>query len=79
MDDMLLGTGLLTVDEVVGVARDGRHVEIDDGARAAIGRGRDVVAGLAAGDRAVYGVSTGFGALATTSIPPARDRISSGP
>jgi histidine ammonia-lyase len=72
MDEMLLGTGLLTVDEVVGVARDGRHVEIDDAARAAIGRGRDVVAGLATGDRAVYGVSTGFGALATTSIPPAR-------
>jgi histidine ammonia-lyase len=72
MDHMLLGAGLLTVDEVVGVARDGRHVGIDDGARAAIGRGRDVVAGLAAGDRAVYGVSTGFGALATTSIPEAR-------
>src|SRR4051812_32654718 len=33
---------------------------------------REQVEALARADRPVYGISTGFGALATTSIPPER-------
>jgi len=72
MDDVLLGTGPLTVGEVVAVARHDRSVVVAGTVRDRIARGREVVAAMAAGDRAVYGVSTGFGALANTSIPAER-------
>ena len=67
--DVVVGTGPLTVDEVVAVARDGAAVRLSEEARAAIVRAREVVAALAAAPTPAYGVSTGFGALATRHIP----------
>ncbi len=58
--------------DVVDVARRGRRVELGSRARAALARGAQAVARLADGDEPVYGVSTGFGALANTVIPAAR-------
>ena len=55
--------------EVVAVARDGAVVRLGDGAVAAIGKGREVIESLAEETRPHYGVSTGFGALATRYIP----------
>jgi histidine ammonia-lyase len=73
MPDALLLTGTgVTIDDVVAVARHGRVVELAPDARAAIERSHRIVERLAAGELPVYGVSTGFGSLATTPIPPDR-------
>ncbi len=61
----------LTIDEVVAVARHGAHVELTPEAIDRMAATRAVVERLAEGDP-VYGISTGFGALATVSIPPDR-------
>jgi histidine ammonia-lyase len=67
----LTGTGIGS-DEVLAVAREGAPVELAAEARAAMERSADIVERLAASEEPVYGVSTGFGSLATTPIPPAR-------
>jgi len=69
MSHVVVGSGPLTVAEVVAVARDGATVELGADARAAIAATRTVIEGLAADTVAHYGVSTGFGALATRHIP----------
>ena len=51
------------------MARDGAGVELTDDAEAAIVRARHVVEELAAAPTPAYGISTGFGALATRHIP----------
>ncbi len=66
-----VGPGPLAQAQVVGVARHGWSVHLDDQARAALQAGRAAIDALAAADRPVYGVSTGFGALATRHIPAA--------
>ena len=68
-DSVLVGTGPVAPEDVVRVARGGCGVRLADGALVEIARSRDVVDALAKDDRAHYGVSTGFGALATTHIP----------
>ena len=55
--------------EVVAVARGGARVEVTSAAREAVVRARDHVEALAAEETPAYGVSTGFGALATRHIP----------
>jgi histidine ammonia-lyase len=62
----------LSIDEVVEVARSGRPVLLGDHGRAAVVRSHQTAAELVAGDRAVYGLSTGFGALAERYIEPER-------
>src|SRR6201994_2225874 len=59
----------LSRGEVLAVARGGDAVSCGGGGGAAMGGGAAVVARHVASDEAVYGVSTGFGALANTSIP----------
>src|SRR3954452_24158638 len=71
-DRVIVGVGPLGPDDVVRVARGGWGVRLADQALAEIARSRDVVDRLAGDDRPHYGVSTGFGALATTQIPPDR-------
>ncbi|UED88371.1 histidine ammonia-lyase [Streptomyces profundus] len=56
--------------EVVAVARGGAAVELADDALAAMASARRVIERLAARAEPVYGVSTGFGALAVRSIEP---------
>ena len=62
----------LTPGEVSAVARGGARVELASEALAAMARSRALIEALAADDRPVYGVSTGFGLLATVRIPPSR-------
>jgi histidine ammonia-lyase len=64
-----VGTGPLTIDDVVAVARHGAHVVLSEEAEAEIARSRAVVEALADDPVPHYGVSTGFGALATRHIP----------
>jgi histidine ammonia-lyase len=64
-------TGITPAD-VVAVARRDARVAISEPAHAAMGRSRAIVDTIEASGRPVYGVSTGFGALANTSIAPDR-------
>jgi histidine ammonia-lyase len=63
----LTGTGVQPAD-VVAVARRGAAARLSDEARDAMAESAAVVERLAASDEPVYGVSTGFGSLATTWI-----------
>ncbi|MEA2125021.1 MAG: histidine ammonia-lyase [Solirubrobacteraceae bacterium] len=66
-----LGTGPLSAEDVVAVARHGAPAVLADGALAAMAASRAVIDALAGADAPHYGVSTGFGALATRHVPPA--------
>lgn len=59
-----------TFEQVVAVARGGARVSLTDGALKLIGEARAHIEELAARPTPVYGVSTGFGALATRHIAP---------
>lgn len=59
----------LTPAEVIAVARHDATVELGDEALAAIRTARERVDALADDSTPHYGISTGFGALANTSIP----------
>jgi histidine ammonia-lyase len=61
--------GPLSFEDVVAVAREGAAVELTAGALEAIDKARAVVDALAAAPDPAYGISTGFGALATRHIP----------
>ena len=65
-----VGPQPLTLAEVVAVARRREHVRLTDEALAEIAHSRAVIDGLAESPEPAYGVSTGFGALATVHIPP---------
>ena len=67
---VVVGVAGLAIDEVVAVARDGRTVVVDASADAALDRSHRIANELIRGDTAVYGLSTGFGALADRYIPP---------
>jgi histidine ammonia-lyase len=62
--------GALSFDAIVQVARAGEKVVLSDAARDALVRARKQVDALAQHDVPVYGISTGFGALATRHIEP---------
>jgi histidine ammonia-lyase len=59
----------LTLDDLVAIADGGAPLGLDAAAAARVDRARRVVDGKAAGELPVYGVNTGFGALAETAIP----------
>jgi histidine ammonia-lyase len=69
MQTVQVGVGPVSVDDVVEVTRGGAGVELTDEALVAIDRARAVVEELAAAPTPAYGISTGFGALATRHIP----------
>jgi histidine ammonia-lyase len=69
---LMLGPHGVAADDVVAVARDDRPVTLGDDARDALERSALVVDRLLHQPDPVYGVSTGFGALANTVIPPER-------
>src|SRR3954463_10302257 len=66
---VVVGTGPLAPEDVVRVARAGAGVRLGDDALAALADSRKVVDALADDPVPHYGISTGFGALATTHIP----------
>ncbi|HEU4672112.1 MAG TPA: histidine ammonia-lyase [Candidatus Limnocylindrales bacterium] len=69
-DPVILTGANLTVADVESVARHGAEVRLDDDARARMAESRGVVERLVADGEVVYGVTTGFGDLATTFVPP---------
>lgn len=66
-----VGVGAVTMDDVVAVARNDARVELSAEALAAMADSRAIIETLASDARPHYGVSTGFGALASKSIPAA--------
>ncbi|MFD7323869.1 histidine ammonia-lyase [Streptomyces sp. NPDC059875] len=70
MHTVVLGTSGTTPQDVIDVARHGARVELSTEAVQALADARAVVDALAAKPEPVYGVSTGFGALATRHISP---------
>ncbi|NWF29625.1 histidine ammonia-lyase [Streptomyces sp. PKU-EA00015] len=70
MQTVVVGTSGTTADDVIAVAREGARVELSAEARTALAEARSIVDALAAKPEPVYGVSTGFGALATRHISP---------
>ncbi|MCX9193376.1 histidine ammonia-lyase [Carbonactinospora thermoautotrophica] len=66
---VLVGPKPLTEDEILAVARRDAPVRLTEEALAAMAASRAQVEALAASPTPAYGVSTGFGALATRHIP----------
>ncbi|CAN5598996.1 histidine ammonia-lyase [soil metagenome] len=64
-----VGIGPVGFDDVVAVARDDAAVTLSAQATTAVEGSRDWIEALASNATPVYGVSTGFGALATRHIP----------
>jgi histidine ammonia-lyase len=64
----------ITFADVVAVARRDARATLSNDARTRISRSRKIVERLADGHDPIYGVSTGFGALANVSIPMAKQR-----
>jgi histidine ammonia-lyase len=62
----------LGIREVVAVAREDAKAALSAEAHEAMAKSAAIVERLANSDEPVYGVSTGFGSLATTPIPAAR-------
>src|SRR5487761_1544360 len=68
MTDLVVDGGALTVEDVVAVARGEAGVRLGDGVAARMEVSRSVVVKALSGGAPVYGVNTGFGALADTPV-----------
>ncbi len=74
-DGAVILTGAdLTIGDVEAVARGGAPARLDVDARARMEEARALVERLVAAGEVVYGITTGFGDLAGTHIPPADAR-----
>lgn len=71
-DTVTVGLGPVSFDEVIAVARHAAQMQIHPDALAEVRRTRAVIEALADDPQPHYGVSTGFGALATRHIPVVR-------
>src|SRR5699024_7171160 len=69
MTSVTLDPDHLSLSDVVAVARDGAEVHLSEDTMNRVTLYRDSVEQLASAQRPVYGVSTGFGALAQRHIP----------
>jgi histidine ammonia-lyase len=67
-DEVVVGVGPLSIADVVAVARHDARVTLDPDAVAGVANTRRVIDALADDPEPHYGISTGFGALATTYI-----------
>ena len=72
MRTVVVDVGPVADHEVLAVARQGAPVQLSEQARQAIAATREVIDALAGDAVPHYGISTGFGALATVHIGPDR-------
>ncbi|MGK5632666.1 histidine ammonia-lyase [Streptomyces sp. URMC 123] len=70
MHTVVVGTSGTSAEDVIAVARGAARVELSPDALSALAAAREVIDALAAKPDPVYGVSTGFGALAVRHISP---------
>jgi histidine ammonia-lyase len=69
-----VGREPLAIEDIAAVAREYEQVELDAVALSALASEREIVDRYARSGRPTYGVSTGFGSLASTYIEPADRR-----
>lgn len=74
VSSVVVGGAPLRPEDVVVVARHGARVELDPAALDRVAASRALIERLADDPEPHYGISTGFGALATTFIAPERRR-----
>jgi len=74
VNELVIGDAPLGIADLVAVAREGRRVALGEAARERLAVARAVVDRVVAEEKVVYGVTTGFGQLATTHIPVAKVR-----
>ncbi|MBO8153146.1 histidine ammonia-lyase [Thermovirga sp.] len=74
MEFLKLNGHSLKISDVVDVARNGKKVVLDDSAIAFVERGAKMVESWVAEGKSIYGITTGFGDLASTMIPPEKSR-----
>ena len=74
MNEIAVGVEALTEEQVIAVARHDAQVRLSDEARKAIVASREIIEALADDPEPHYGISTGFGALATKQIAQ-EDRV----
>jgi histidine ammonia-lyase len=68
-NSVVIGSGPLSEIELIGIARHGQRIELDPAAVLAVAQTRAAIEALATDPEPHYGISTGFGALATQFIP----------
>jgi histidine ammonia-lyase len=71
-DAIALGLDALSRADVLAIARQDAPIELTAAARTAVEAARAHIEDLAGAETPTYGISTGFGALATRHIPPDR-------
>lgn len=71
---VVISTSGMTFDDVFAISRRGAQIEISQESLEAMAKTREHIERLAASETPVYGISTGFGALAQRHIP-AHDRV----
>ena len=71
---VVISTQGMSFEDVLAIARDNAQIEISQDAVAAMAKTREHIERLAASETPVYGISTGFGALAQRHIPM-QDRV----
>ena len=70
MEPVFLDKERLGIEDVVAIARHGAPAELSAAGEGRIQRARDLVERWVAEERTIYGITTGFGALSHTRIPP---------
>jgi histidine ammonia-lyase len=71
---VVISTSGMTFDDVLAISRRNAQIEISQESLDAMAKTREHIERLAASETPVYGISTGFGALAQRHIPP-QDRV----
>jgi histidine ammonia-lyase len=69
VSEIVVGAAPLSVEQLVAAARTGVTVRLGGAARERLARAAEVIERIVTEERVVYGVTTGFGQLATTRIP----------
>ncbi|HUJ75747.1 MAG TPA: histidine ammonia-lyase [bacterium] len=74
VDAVVVGSGALSVQSLVSIARGGARVQLAESARREVTRARELVETWVREGKAVYGVTTGFGALCEVAIKESQTR-----
>ena len=68
MKAISLGFDGMTLDQLVAIAREGAHVKLTEGSQKRLRSTRQMVENWVAGEKTIYGITTGFGALSDVVI-----------
>ncbi len=69
MQDILLGFDNMTIEDLVAIARNGAGVQLTKASEERIVKTRKLIEKLLRKEKAIYGITTGFGALSDVTIP----------